>query len=80
MCELISNMVMYAKQQWKKTWEEQFSTPGKMLMLAVATHHPTWLAPDENLPSRVRKVQSPLQVHELVEFHRISRFLVEDLR
>jgi hypothetical protein len=47
MCELVSNGVLYAKQEWNDDWEAALVDPARLKLLAVATHRPAWLKPDE---------------------------------
>jgi hypothetical protein len=47
MCELISNGVLYAKQEWNDDWDAAMLDPARLKLFAVATHRPTWLKPDE---------------------------------
>jgi hypothetical protein len=45
-CELVSHGVLYAKQEWDD-WEAALPDPARLRLLAVATHRPAWLKPDE---------------------------------
>lgn len=43
MWELVSNAVLYAKQEWKKKSSKAIKSIHTMRLIAVATHRPAWL-------------------------------------
>jgi hypothetical protein len=47
MWELVSNTVLYTKQEWKDKWYQAFQSPGTLRLFAVATHRPVWLATED---------------------------------
>jgi hypothetical protein len=47
MCELVSHGVLYAKQEWGDDWQTALLDPARLKLLAVTTHRPAWLQPDQ---------------------------------
>jgi hypothetical protein len=47
MCEVVSNAVLYAKQEWGDDWEATLLDSARLKLLAVTTHRPVWLKPDQ---------------------------------
>jgi hypothetical protein len=44
MWELVSNTVLYAKQEWRRSWAKAIRRTGRLRLIAVATQRPNWLS------------------------------------
>jgi hypothetical protein len=72
MWELVSYAVLYAKRQWKKSWEAAVGDPTKLRAIAVSTHRPAWLTLGED-PALGERAAG---IYEVEFLHLVIRIVV----